>query len=76
MLDQNMMNVKSIKDLKRMKADARAAYHAYARQCDERIEEIRNGRGQKLKAPEYSAYYEEGRSRARANPYSLEGDMI
>lgn len=68
-------NVKSIKELKAMKANALAAYHAYAHQCDERIEEIRNDRGQKLKAPEYSPYYEEGRSRSRANPHSFEGDM-
>jgi|TARA_B110000902_G_scaffold97785_1_gene115611 hypothetical protein len=71
----NISNVQSIKELKCMKANALAAYHAYARQCDERVEEIRNYRGQKLKAPEYSPYYEEGRSRARSNPHALEGDM-
>ena len=71
----NIPNVQSIKELKCMKANALAAYHAYARQCDERVEEIRNDRGQKLKAPEYSPYYEEGRSRARSNPHALEGDM-
>ena len=71
----NISNVQSIKDLNRMKKNAQKEYHAYARQCDERIEEIRDGRGQKLKAPEYSAYYEEGRSRERSNPHALEGDM-
>ena len=68
-------NVRSIKELQAMKANALAAYHAYAGQCDERIEEIRNDRGQELKAPEYSPYYEQGRTRARSNPYALEGDM-
>ena len=72
---QEVSKVYSIKELKCMKVNAREEYHAYARQCDERIEEIRNDRGQKLKAPEYSPYYEEGRSRARSNPHSLEGDM-
>tara|TARA_R110001606_G_scaffold51274_1_gene127805 strand:+ start:156 stop:365 length:210 start_codon:yes stop_codon:yes gene_type:complete len=67
----NISDVKSIKELKRMKADARAAYHGYARQCDERIAEMRAGRPPR----QWSAYYEEGRSRARSNPHALEGDM-
>lgn len=54
--------IDSIRELKRLQGEALARYHAEYQALEDRIKAVRKERGTKLKEPDWTGYYEEGRS--------------